>query len=224
MRGRVVVCGSLVRVVNTVLALVQATHRLTFEKTSSWRVVICAYNESRHTYSVSKTSLGVAMARCGERMRTDRITLTFIPSSEKPQPETSLVYASASWSLKSHSIMTKALEETWWGERAQSEIKGAKLGRARGEWLELIWFLLRELSEGRSGWLEWWGSGTKMVPPPRMDGDQIYKGMWSRAPRRSSAISKSLVHPALLNAFSGCVSLIQTPHYMLSRSLHITSR
>ena len=71
MRGRVIVCGSLVRVVNTVLALVQATHRLTFEKTSSWRVVICAYNESRHTYSVSKTSLGVAMARCGERMRTD---------------------------------------------------------------------------------------------------------------------------------------------------------
>ena len=85
-RGRVIVCGSLVRVVNIVIALVQATHRLTFEKTSSWRVIICAYNEYRHTCSVLETSLGVAMARCGERMRTDRVTLAFIPSSEEPQP------------------------------------------------------------------------------------------------------------------------------------------
>ena len=40
--------------------------------------------------------------------------------------------------LKSHSVMTKVLEETWWGKRPQSEIQGAKLRRARGEWLELI--------------------------------------------------------------------------------------
>ena len=89
-RGQVIVCGLLVRMVKTELELVQVTRRLTIEKTSGQRVVICAYNESSayilEMFSVSRTSLGVAMAKCRERMSTDQATLAFISSSEKPQP------------------------------------------------------------------------------------------------------------------------------------------